>query len=155
MPSSWIDKLHKKDLPKVVELDEKMSQRYHGAHTMLVPSPEEVMELMAQVPEGRLLSIGKIRELLARRHGTDTTCPLTTGIFIWIAANASQEMVEKGLKEEVIPYWRTVKSKGELVEKYPGGVLFQKQQLENEGHHVIRKGKKYVVLFAERDLWEG
>ncbi len=145
MTKSWIEKLHKKDLPKIVELDEKLSRRYKGARTMVIPSPEEVMQIMGRVPRGALISVSEIRKILAHKHGTDTTCPLTTGIFIWIAANASREMVEKGLANKEIPFWRTLKSKGELVEKYPGGTEYQKSKLEEEGHRVIQKGKKWVV----------
>jgi hypothetical protein len=37
-------------------------------------------------------------------------------------------------------------------EKYPGGVESQKKRLENEGHTVIQKGKKYVVADFEKQV---
>ena len=37
-------------------------------------------------------------------------------------------------------------------EKYPGGAEAQKLRLEHEGHTVIQKGKKYVVLNYEDAL---
>jgi len=46
---------------------------------------------------------------------------MTTGIFAGIAARAAEEMAIEG-KQNITPYWRTIKSKGELNEKYPGGV---------------------------------
>jgi len=41
------------------------------------------------------------------------------------------------------PYWRTLKSKGELNGKYPGGVEAQAARLKAEGHTIEPdKGKK-------------
>ena len=71
---------------------------------------------MKQVPRGKLITINQIRAALAQRHQADFACPITTGIFAWIAANAAEEAVSKGQKR-VTPYWRTLKSGGELNEK--------------------------------------
>ncbi len=120
---------------------------------MPVPSPQMVYDIMKTVPEGKLITVKEIRKILADENEADTTCPLTTGIFIWIVANASEEMVEKGVEKEVIPYWRTLKSKGELLDKYPGGTEAQKQKLEAEGIPVIRKGKRYFVEHFEDYLF--
>lgn len=46
---------------------------------------------------------------------------MTTGIFAWISAHAAEEAAAEGV-QDVTPYWRTLKSDGELNEKYPGGV---------------------------------
>ena len=46
-------------------------------------------------------------------------------------------------KKDITPYWRTLKSKGELNQKYPGGVETQTARLEAEGHTIEpSKGKK-------------
>jgi hypothetical protein len=37
-------------------------------------------------------------------------------------------------------------------EKYPGGVEAQKKLLEKEGHKVIAKGKKFVVVDFEKNI---
>jgi len=51
-------------------------------------------------------------------------------------------MVTEG-KKDTTPYWRTIKSGGELNEKYPGGVEAQAEKLQKEGHTIIPgKGKK-------------
>jgi len=39
-----------------------------------------------------------------------------------------------------------------LNEKYPGGIEGQKKLLENEGHKVLQKGKKHLVLDFEKYL---
>lgn len=140
---SWIDKLHNsKGLPKVEEITENMSKKW-GEGTFVIPAPEEVYEVMANIPKGKLATVSEVRKILAKKHNTTISCPLTTGIFVWIAANAAEEEISKGLKKRVIPYWRTLKTGGELNEKYPGGVEAQAKHLEEEGFTIIpRKGKK-------------
>jgi hypothetical protein len=65
---SWREKLlDSKDLPRVVEVTEKMSQRW-GTGTVVIPAPIEVDGIMKQVPEGRLITINQIREMLAKKH---------------------------------------------------------------------------------------
>jgi len=148
---SWSEKLKDdKGLPKVEEITGKMSKRW-GTGTVVIPAPMEVDEIMRRVPEGKLITINEIRAALAKKHGATIGCPITTGIFAWIAANAAGEQRREGEKD-VTPYWRTLKTGGVINEKYPGGVEAQKKLLENEGHKVIQKGKKYVVIDYEESL---
>ena len=139
---SWQERLaDDKGLPKVAEITDKMSKRW-GTGTVVIPAPREVDEIMRQVPQGRLTTINQIRTVLARKHGASIGCPITTGIFAWIAANAAEEAAAEG-KKDTTPYWRTLKSKGELNEKYPGGVATQAAHLREEGHTIEPgKGKK-------------
>jgi NAD(P)H-nitrite reductase large subunit len=122
-----------------------------GTGTLVIPAPIEVDELMRKVPKGKLITINEIRAALAKKHGTNVCCPLTTGIFAWIAANAAEEQRQKGEKD-ITPYWRTLKTGGIINPKYPGGVERQKELLEKEGHKVVRKGKKYIVVNYEKSL---
>ncbi len=132
---SWQDKLSdSKDLPRVVEINDRMSQRW-GTGTCVIPAPLEVDALMRKVPKGKLTTINEIRGALARRHGATIGCPITTGIFAGIAARAAEEATAEGLKN-VTPYWRTLKSGGELNPKYPGGVEAQAARLKDEGHSI-------------------
>ncbi|MEN3016510.1 MAG: hypothetical protein ABC585_05380 [Candidatus Methanosuratincola petrocarbonis] len=88
---SWSEKLNEdKGLPKVVKIEGKMTRRW-GEGTVVIPSPREVYEIMKSVPEGRVTTVNEIRSALARRHGATICCPITTGIFAWVSANASEE----------------------------------------------------------------
>ncbi len=141
---SWREKLlDSKDLPKVVEIPEKMQKKW-GKGTLVIPAPIEVDEIMKMVPFERLITINEIRKILARRHGATIGCPMTTGIFAKIAAEAAIEDQIEG-KEKITPFWRTLKSGGEINQKYPGGITEQKRLLLSEGHNIIKKGKKYFV----------
>ena len=62
-------------------------------------------------------------------------------------------MVLEGEKD-ITPYWRTLKSKGELNEKYPGGVEAQAARLEAEGHSIDRRKKPPRVADYEKVLVE-
>jgi alkylated DNA nucleotide flippase Atl1 len=149
---TWTEKLNdSKDLPKVVKIDGKMTRRW-GEGTVVIPAPIEVNELMSMVPKGKVTTINEIRQALAKKHGATIGCPITTGIFAWVAANAAEEAKQKGTSEG-IPYWRTLKSGGTINEKYPGGAESQKQLLEAEGHSVVKKGKNQVVMCFERKLF--
>ncbi len=141
---TWREKLaDSKDLPKVQKITGKMSKRW-GTGTVVIPTPMEVDAIMKKIPRGKLVTINEIRQKLAKRHGATICCPITAGIFSWIAAHAAAEEAADGEKHTT-PYWRTLKSGGELNPKYPGGIEKIKTLLESEGHHVVRKGKKYVV----------
>ncbi len=139
---SWQEKLaDSKNLPKVVAITGKMSIKW-GTGTVVIPAPVEVDEIMKKIPEGKVITINHIRALLAQKHGATIGCPLTTGIFAMIAARAAEEAAAEG-KISTTPYWRTLKSKGELNEKYPGGVEAQAVHLREEGHTIEPgKGKK-------------
>lgn len=147
----WIKKLHNsKDLPKVVEIAGKMSKKW-GTGTCVIPAPIEVDEMMRKVPGGKVVTITELREALAKKHKATIACPLTTGIFANIAARAAEQEKEMG-KKIVTPYWRTIKSDGSLNPKYPGGEMNQKRLLEIEGHEVVKRGKKYIVVDYQKSL---
>jgi alkylated DNA nucleotide flippase Atl1 len=149
---SWREKLaDSKDLPKVEPIGGRLRERW-GSGTVAIPAPLEVDALMRQVPEGRLTTINEIRAAVARKHGATLGCPITTGIFAWIAAHAAEEAAAEG-ETETTPYWRTLKSGGELNPKYPGGVEALKARLEAEGHEVVERGKRYVVADYQRALF--
>lgn len=149
--AKWQAKLRDdKDLPKVVRIKGKMSRRW-GTGTVAIPAPRDVDALMRRVPKGKITTINKMRDKIARDHHATIGCPITTGIFAWIAANAAEEQRRAGRKE-ITPYWRTLKNGGEVNPKYPGGVVEQKKLLRKEGHRIAARGKKVVVADWEETL---
>ncbi len=152
MKKSWREKLaDDKGLPKVIEVTGKMSKRF-GAGRMVIAAPREVDALMRQVPKGRVVTINELRAALARKHKADFTCPITTGIFSWIAAHAAAEDETEGRKR-INPFWRTLKMGGEVNPKYPGGVKVLAKRLRAEGHKIVTKGKRVLVADFEQKLF--
>lgn len=141
---TWREKLaDSKDLPKTAKIEGKMSKRW-GEGTFVIPAPLEVDAQMKKVRKGKLTTISAIGEQLAQEHGTTIACPMTTGIFAWIAAHAANEAEQEGRKR-ITPYWRTLKAGGELNPKYPGGIKNLRARLQVEGHKIIKKGQRYFV----------
>jgi len=148
---TWQEKLtDSKGHPTVFEISDKQSKRW-GAGTCVIPCPIEVNELMRCVPEGKVTTIDEMRKTLAQRHRTTIACPITTGIFSWIAAHAAAEAEAEG-KKRTMCYWRTLKSDGEINPKYPGGILELKRKLAAEGHKILHKRKRYFVAGFEQKL---
>ena len=148
---SWREKLaDDKDLPKTAKIEGKLSTRW-GTGTMVIPAPREVDELMRRVPKGKLVTINELRAALAKQHGVTIACPITTGIFSWIAAHAAAEAEAEGAKR-VTPYWRTLKTGGEINPKYPGGPEEISRRLRAEGHTVVQKGKRFLLPEYQRAL---
>jgi hypothetical protein len=148
---TWREKLaDSKGLPKVGAIEGKMTTRW-GTGTMVVPAPLEVDELMRRVPKGKVATINELRGALARKHGANVACPITTGIFSWIAAHAAEEAANEGSRR-ITPFWRTLKTGGELNPKYPGGIPALKRHLQEEGHKIVKRGKRFLVLDFEKSL---
>ena len=133
-----------KDMPKIVEItDEKSIEKYGGRRMYFAP-PIDYDAVMRRVPEGKVITVGDIREYFAAQNDADFTDPITAGIFCSIAAWASFQR-----SDDKTPYWRTLKANGELNPKYPGGVEEQKKLLETEGHTVIKKGRTNIRYYVK------
>ncbi|HUF62840.1 MAG TPA: hypothetical protein VMN36_12250 [Verrucomicrobiales bacterium] len=148
---SWREKLaDDRGFPQVCPIDKTKSNRW-GEGTFVIPAPREVDGLMRLVPKGKLITIDELRKTLAQKHGATIGCPITTGIFAWIAAHAAAESEAEGAKR-ITPYWRTLRSKGELNPKYPGGLEGIKRRLAAEGHQVVQKRNRCFVLDFEKKM---
>ncbi|MEO0091764.1 MAG: MGMT family protein [candidate division WOR-3 bacterium] len=162
MKKTWLQKLEdKKSFPKVIKL-EKHKPCYNALYKMgvkqgdpvVLVNASEIIPLMSKVPKGKLITIREICQKIAKNHKVKGCCTLTTGIFIMTIANAVQEAINNKEKSKLtkIPYWRTLKAEGFLNEKYPGGLEAHKKLLENEGHKIIARGKKYQIADFEQSL---
>ena len=145
--------LHREtDMPKIQIVTDEATIKKYGGERMYFAPPVTYDEIMKKVPFGKVITVGAVREYLAKKNNADFTDPITAGIFVSIAAWASHQR-----REDKTPYWRTLKAKGELNAKYPGGVEAQKEKLEAEGHTIIERGRKnirYYVKDYEKFLFE-
>lgn len=149
---SWREKLEKKIQPKLVNLSLNWSKKI-GAGKMLIPTPLLIDSTIKKIPKGKVVTVNNIRDYLANEYNADTTCPLTTGIFLNIAANTAEEDRSRG-KTRVTPYWRVLKEGGKLNPKFPGGISKQADYLEQEGLEIITGNGKdqYQVKNYEKKL---
>jgi hypothetical protein len=143
---SWKEKLEKDMQPKLVEVPHKWA-RSIGHGIMLIPTPLILDKVIKKIPKGKLITVNGIRKYMAEVYRADISCPLTTGIFLNIAANAAEEDRENG-KGKITPYWRVLKEGGALNPKFPGGVKVQATYLKQEGFDIC-KGKKEDAYFVK------
>lgn len=133
-----------KDMPKFKTVtDQKTIDRYGGDRMYFAP-PVDYDKVMKRIPYGKVITVKDIREYFARENDADFTEPMTAGIFVSIAAWASYQRLD-----DETPYWRTLKTDGEINPKYPGGLEAQKEKLEEEGHVIIKRGRKNIRYFVE------
>lgn len=137
--------LHKDaGMPKIQILTDEASIQKYGGNRMYFAPPLAYDRIMKTIPYGKVITVGEMRDHLARVNGADFTDPITAGIFVSIAAWASFQRTE-----DETPYWRTLKAGGELNPKYPGGVEAQKAKLEAEGHTIVQKGRKNIRFYVK------
>jgi hypothetical protein len=109
---------------------------------MVIPRPLDVDAIMRSVRKGELITGSQIRERIATAARTDAACPLTTGLFVRMAAEVAEEDRRAG-KKRITPYWRTIKDDGKLHENFPGGARAQAAKLRQEGFTIQpSKGKQ-------------
>lgn len=131
-------------MPKIqIVTDERTIQKYGGPRMYFAP-PIAYDQVMGQVPQGRVVTVGDIRRYFAKKNQADFTDPITAGIFVSIAAWASHQR-----SGDKTPYWRTLKANGELNPKYPGGVQAQRELLEAEGHTVVARGRTNLRYYVK------
>ena len=130
-----------KKLPRIVQIPKKMEKRF-GRGKMLIPKPLDVDAIIRKVKKGKLITQEKIREILTKRFKVKATCPITTGIFTRIVAEAAEEDKKAG-KKKITPWWRVLKSDGSLNPKFPGFPKLQTDYLKKEGFTILPgKNKK-------------
>lgn len=140
---TWRQKLEQEhpNHGKIVPVPPRMQKRF-GTGTMLIPRPLYVDAAMRKPKRGKLVTQSAIGNKLAKESGADSACPMTTGIFVRIVAEAAEEDRLEG-KKRITPYWRTIKDDGKLNEKFPGGGKAQAAKLRLEGFTIrVGKGKQ-------------
>jgi hypothetical protein len=101
---------------------------------MLIPTPKIVDAYIRQIPKGRQVDVEAIRKDLAAEYHAEVTCPLTTGIFIRIVAEAAYEEYEKGKPlNKITPFWRVLSEKSSTAKKLTFGTKLLKEQRKKEG----------------------
>jgi alkylated DNA nucleotide flippase Atl1 len=136
----WQDKLHKNQHPLVKDGPEQWNLRF-GGHLMLIASPALVCEKLRNIPRGEVITMSDLRRQLAADFGADYACPLTTGIFFRIAAEAAEEMRTAGT-DSGLPWWRVIPDNHRLNTRLPGNGILQADLLRNEGFKISTKDMK-------------
>ena len=128
----WSEKLDSARTPR--EKTDKLFRGVPAGSLLLISSPREVQALVKRIPEGRALTQPEVRARLAKRHHADATCPISTGIFLRIVAEAAWAEIEAGRDPgEVTPFWRVVEPGSPLAKKLTCGADFVERMRRQEG----------------------
>ena len=146
MAKSAVEKLHTPQQAKIVQpLPPRVAHWGPPGASMVIPAPAEVDALVARIPKGKLATLGTLRQSLAAQHGATIACPVTTGIFMGLVARAAEEREMMGAKR-VAPWWRVLKSDGQLNPRMPGGLAEHRRRLEAEGFAIVKAGRSGLMV---------
>lgn len=131
---TWLDKLNESKQPHKVKL-EKAFAGIPAESILFIPSPKLIDEYIQHIGFGKRVDTKTLREDLALKHGAEYTCPVTTGIFLRIVAEANYEKLQQGISlEEITPFWRVIEPNSALAKKLTFGQEFLIQQIDNENN---------------------
>ena len=85
---TWHEKLHNGHPDKVEIVERKFADVPEGA-SMYIATPEIVDAYIKHIPEGVHTSLQQMRKDLAAEHNAEYCCPITSGIFLRIVAEAA------------------------------------------------------------------
>jgi len=132
MPKSWTEKLNVNKDPKVIRMEESFSD-IPADSMMLVATPALVDDYIRKIPKGKIVDMKTLRKDLAADFHADNSCPLSTAIFVRIAAEAAFEQFISGKKpEEITPFWRVIQPGSKMASKLTFGEDFLKKQIKAE-----------------------
>ncbi|MCW5911842.1 MAG: hypothetical protein KIT62_12245 [Cyclobacteriaceae bacterium] len=128
---SWADKMEQ-DHSVVKKLDKDFADMKAGS-MMYISNPKTVDAYIRNIPKGRAVALKTMRQDLALEHRADVTCPVTTGIFLRIVAEAAHEQLRQGKAvSKITPFWRVMDAKMPLAKKLTFGKKLIREQRKKE-----------------------
>lgn len=129
---SWSEKMQGAKAPQTKRL-EKSGAGMSAGSLMLISTPQEIEAFINQIPHGQSISVAQMRDALAKRHKADCTCPLTTGIFLRIVAEAAFEQLNTAPSKKITPFWRVIDANSSSAKKLSFDSSFIQQRRSAEG----------------------
>lgn len=129
----WEDKISGEKKPEV-KVNEKGFADIPPGGRMLIATPKIVDDYVREIPEGNEVTLQTMRKDLAQQFNAEYTCPVTSGVFLRIVAEAAHEALEKGKTlKSITPFWRVIDENSNIAKKLSFGVEFVKKQRKKEG----------------------
>jgi hypothetical protein len=129
---TWTEKLQVKKEPQVKKID-KDFWGYTRGDGMYISTPQIIEDYIKQIAKGKSVDTISMRNDLAVENNAVFTCPLTTGIFLRIVAEAANEQLEQGVAlKNITPFWRMIEPNSPLAKKLSFGQDFLKEQRKKE-----------------------
>ncbi len=116
-PTDWRRRFAEAKPPRPVVLATAFAGVKPGT-TLFIGSPAVLAAYLARIPKGETRSIERVRNELARQHGAQATCPVTTAIYLRVvAATALADLAAGKRVDEVAPFWRVVEPRSRIAAK--------------------------------------
>jgi len=129
---TWLDKLNENKEPQIKRIEINFADIPAGSN-MFIATPKLIEQYIQEIGFGKHIDTKTLRKDLALEHNADYTCPVTTGIFLRIVAEANYEKLQQGQSvEEITPFWRVIEPTSALAKKLTFGQEFLIQQIEKE-----------------------
>ena len=129
---SWLDKLNENKEPKIKKIDIDFADIPAGSN-MFIATPKLIDQYINEIGVGKRIDLKTLRKDLPIEHNADYTCPVTTGIFLRIVAEANYEKLQQGIHlQEITPFWRVIEPNSALAKKLTFGQDFLLKQIEKE-----------------------
>lgn len=130
---TWAEKMNEGREP-VVEIADKSFAGVEKGCKLLIATPGVVDAYIRNISKGSSSSLMQMRDDLAIEYDADTTCPLTSGIFLRIVAkHAHDEYINGKPLNKITPFWRIINPKSPTLKKLSFGEEFVLEQRKKEG----------------------
>ena len=132
MAKSAKEHLNANKKEKLVVLDNDFAGVKAGK-LLFVGTPQIVNKYIKKIPFGETRTIMRLRNELARKWKADATCPVSTSIFIRVAAQAAIDELNDGKDiSKVTPFWRLLTSDDKITKKLTIDAEWVDQQRASE-----------------------
>lgn len=129
---TWLDKLSENKKPKIKRIDFNFADIPANSN-MFIATPQLIDNYIKQIPKGKNVTVQTMRKDLAIENRADYTCPVTTGIFLRIVAEANYEKYQQANSlKGITPFWRVVEPNSTLSKKLTFGQDFVTKQRQAE-----------------------
>jgi len=129
---TWTQKLQCSKPAAFKTLDKAFADMPEGSR-MMIASPEIIDRYVRHLSPGQFITPKELRADLADSHKAEHTCPVTTGIFLRVVAEAAWEQHLAGVpKEDITPFWRVIDQGSPLAGKLACGLEFIRTQRSSE-----------------------
>jgi hypothetical protein len=129
---SWTEKLHGGKTAQVKRTAKAFADIPEDS-LMFIATPLIIDAAVQALSVGQIISLKTLRAELAAQYRAEYTCPVTTGIFLRIVAEAAWEQYGQGASlKRITPFWRVIEPDSTLAKKLSCGVEFIRQQRERE-----------------------
>ncbi len=114
---------------------------------MLIVTPRMVDAVVRDVPHGCTIAPPALRQTIARQHGADHACPVTTGLSLRVVAERAWLRLARR-EDDVAPFWRAVDPASELAGKLACGPGFIADRRAEEARVPARSRRRPIANAA-------